>query len=86
MAVKDFLPSWAKEVVDIPEDGEVATRNARLDMLKWVVAFDNLALAYAANDVSLRHKVFLHELLFFFAPCRFGHTLTPRRTFVSASK
>ena len=66
MAVKDFLPSWAKEVVDIPEDGEVATRNARLDMLKWVVAFDNLALAYAANDVSLRHKVFLHELLFFF--------------------
>ena len=87
MAVKDFLPSWAKEVVDIPEDGEVATRNARLDMLKWVVAFDNLALAYAANDVSLRHKAFLHELLFFFfAPCRFGHTLTPRRTFVSASK
>ena len=66
MAVKDFLPSWAKEVVDIPEDGEVATRNARLDMLKWVVAFDNLALAYAANDVSLRHKAFLHELLFFF--------------------
>ena len=86
MAVKDFLPSWAKEVVDIPEDGEVATRNARLDMLKWVVAFDNLALAYAANDVSFRHKAFLHELLFLFTPCRFGHTLTPRRTFVSACK
>ena len=65
MAVKDFLPSWAKEVADIPEDGEVATRHARLDMRKWVVAFDNLALAYAANDVSFRRKVFLHESLFF---------------------
>ena len=65
MAVKDFLPSWAKEVADIPEDGEVATRNARLDMIKWAVAFDNLALAYAANDASFRHKVSLHESLFF---------------------
>ena len=65
MAVKDFLPSWAKEVADTPENGEVAARNARLDMIKWVVAFDNFALAYAANDVSFRHKVFLHEPLFF---------------------
>ena len=86
MAVKDFLPSWAREVVDIPEDGEVATRHARLDMLKWVVAFDNLALAYAANDVSYRHKVFRHKLPFPFALCRFGPTLTPRHTFVSACK
>ena len=57
MAVKDFLPSWATEVADFPEDGEVAAKHARLDMVKWVVAFDNLALAYAANDVSYRHEV-----------------------------
>ena len=54
MAVADFLPSWAVEVIVEPNedaDGSKRLSAQRLDMVRWLAAFDAMSMAMDAAEV-----------------------------------